>query len=821
MDEHPSTFGEALRELRLGACLSQAALAELANMSTAAVAALERGKRSAPYPSTVDALARALALSAEERAALSGLARAASGSATLTRARTHAPLAPAPAVELRNLPVWLTSFVGREVELRTIRDLLNPAGDRLRLLTLVGPGGVGKTRLAVAAAGGLASAYPDGVLFIDLAPLREPRLVAATIARALKVQESGGHSARELVLEYLRQRQVLLVVDNFEHVLEAALLMSELVRRCARVTVLATSRTPLRIQGEQRFEVAPLSTSAEGSAVQLFVERAREVSPDFALDSRNAPAVGAICQKLDGIPLAIELAAARTSLLGPEALLRRIEHRLPVLTGGAADLPERQQTLRATLAWSHDLLEPAEQVLFRRLAIFAGGWTLEAAESVCVGPDLRASDILECLGGLLEHSLVRAIPDGGDEERFDLLETVREYAHERLVESGELPVLAKSHTAWYTALAERAPADLVGQDSARWYDRLDAETDNLRLALDRALQNEASDDGVLRLVSALARFWRVRARFEEGRAALEAVVARPSVAPSFARVRALTMLGHLATLHGDIERARCAGVEALRLAETIGGANNIAYAQVYLGITLGLSGNSEAARALLETAVATARAGDGSRLASALHHLAVQLVPDELDAARAHFERAAELSGDAGDAPLAALALGFLAMLALREGRHARTRTFIDEAHAAASNVGYQDGVVLARIVRAGLARAQGAHQEARALYRSALPLLWREGHLTAVASTLEQSAGLEAETGASELAARLAGAVDAFCGSRGVVLPPVWRTWWTAEPAGIRARARAGEAPLATAYATGYAMPLEDAVALVAPTPW
>jgi len=377
--------------------LSQAELAERANLSPAAVTTLERGVRSLPYPRTVQALSEALGLSAAEHADLVAAAHRSARSRQPPASVLDEPLTQA----TLPLPVWLTSFVGRELEVEAVRSRLAPDEAAERLLTLVGPGGVGKTRLAVAAAAALGPAYPDGIVFVDLAPFQDARLVPASIARALGLRESGGRSAREQLLEYLRQRRVLLVLDNFEHLLEAAPLVPELLRQCPHVAVLVTSRSALHTQGEQRFVVAPLATSSAEArtaeqtistspAAQLFVDRAQAVAADFAVNEQHAPVIAEICRRLDGIPLAIELAAARAGLLRPDALLRRLERRLPLLTGGARDLPARQQTLRKTLAWSHDLLDPGAQVLFRRLAVFAGGWTLEAAEAVCADAERPA-----------------------------------------------------------------------------------------------------------------------------------------------------------------------------------------------------------------------------------------------------------------------------------------------------------------------------------------------------------------------------------------------------------------------------------------------
>ncbi len=851
MDGHTTTgFGERLRHFRLQAGLSQAALAERANLSLAAVATLERGVRSLPYPRTVEALAAALGLSATERADLVAAARP---TARLRRPRS---VPNQTGVPVPQLPVWLTSFVGREAEVEAIRARLGPRPSPVRLLTLTGPGGVGKTRLAVAAATALAPAYPDGVVFVDLAPLRDARLVPAAIGRAAGVRESAGRSARELLLAALRERRLLLVLDNCEHLLAAAPQVAELVQRCPRLAVLATSRAALRVQFEQRVAVAPLATAgdpvADGTtteaiaaspAVQLFVARAQAVAPDFALTDAHVATVASICRRLDGIPLAIELAAARVSLLSPEALLRRLERRLgspargpsdphalypgrvgvlPMLTGGARDLPGRQRTLAATLAWSHDLLGSREKVLFRHLSVFAGGWTVAAVEAVCADADLPAGELLDRLQVLVDSSLiqVRRHADATGEPRFGMLETIREYALEQLVVSGELRSVAERHAAWYTALVERAPTDLVGPGAAGWYEQFEAEIDNLWSALGWALQDRTTDQAALRLATALARFWYTRGRFEEVRAALEAVTSRGDTAPSPTWVQALTLFGQLEAFRGEFDRAAELGRESLRQAEALGEATWITYAQQHLGITLGLRGDVTGARSLLEGAVTAARRADDRRqIALALVYLAVYGW-HEASAARQRLEQAVALSRDAWDAPISSLALGFLALLELGEGRHAHARALVDEASSVAGNVGFHDGLVLTQIVQGGLARAQGAYDQAGALYRSSLRLLWQEGHLTATVMLLEHVAGLEAEVGDPDLAAQLVGAVDAFCAARGVKLPQFWRLWWAAEPAGIRARARAGEQPFATAWSEGQTMRLDDAVLLVASSP-
>jgi DNA-binding XRE family transcriptional regulator len=382
------SFGGQLRRLRIRAGLSQEALAELADVSKATIASLEQGLRSRPHPHTVAALADALNLGSPDRLGLLEWAGAAQARRGATGPPTTAPEAMLATGRVR-IPVSPSPLIGRMDEVAQASALLAPSRSHVRLLTLQGPGGVGKTRLALAVATSLGSAFSDGVVFVDLAPLRDHRLVPATMCWTLGLREAGGQSARDLLLAYLAERQVLLVVDNFEHLLGASALLAELLAGCARLALLVTSRTALNLRGERRFEVVPLAPpaadvqSAEevalSPAVQLFLERASAAAPDFALDATNAAAVAGVCRRLDGMPLALELAAARIPMLSPAGLLRRLERRLDLLTGGPSDLPARQRTLRDTLVWSYELLEEAERTLFRRLSVFVGGWTLEPA----------------------------------------------------------------------------------------------------------------------------------------------------------------------------------------------------------------------------------------------------------------------------------------------------------------------------------------------------------------------------------------------------------------------------------------------------------
>lgn len=609
------SLGETLRHYRERAGLSQEALATRTGLTAKAISALERGERRRPYPRTLTLLATALDLTTDERTTLMLLAR---GAPPAPSPPPPIPAAPTPAGEATSvaaappipLPLPLTSLIGREDEQTAVARLLTGG---TRLLTLTGPGGIGKTRLALAVAAALGDAFPDGVVFVDLAPLRDPRLVPATIARAVHLRESGGQSARELLLAYLRTRRLLLVLDNLEHLLGAAPLLAELLEGCPRVALLVTSRATLRLRGERRFPVAPLAmppveTTAiaaltSAAAVRLFVERAQAVAPDFALDAAAAAVVAAICRRLDGLPLAIELAAARTGLLPPSALLARLEQRLPLLAGGAADLPERQQTLHQTLTWSTDLLGLEEQTLFRRLAVFTGGWTLEAAEAVCGGTGLAATAVIEHLGILVDNSLVRRLDARDDEVRFAMLETVHEYARDLLVESGEQVAIRHAHADYMLQLALRARRGVTGPAQAAWLQRLEQEHPNLRAALTWALET-GEEDLALRLCAVLTTFWYNRGYYREGRDWSACVLAATPHGTPARRAAVLFGVASLTDIQHDHAEARAQVEASVALWRDAGDRRGLASSLALLGMMARHDRDEEAAQQACEEALA-------------------------------------------------------------------------------------------------------------------------------------------------------------------------------------------------------------------------
>jgi predicted ATPase len=464
-----------------------------------------------------------------------------------------------------NLPSPATPLVGRIDDVERVVALLGR--DDVRLVTLTGPGGVGKTRLAIAVGEGLAPTFRDGAWFVRLAPIRDPDLVIPTIAKTLGIRDEGSLPQVDRLHSFLRNKHLLLVIDNVEHVIDAAPELAELLTHGSGVKMLATSRTVLHLSGENEFLVEPFLTPPQDSlvsvdevesfsSVQLFAQRAAAAKLGFELTDQNAAAVAAICARLDGLPLAIEIAAARTKLLPPAALLSRLEKRLPLLTSGAGDLPARQQTLRGTIAWSYDLLSPDEQQVFRRLSVFVGGWTIKAAEAVAVQSvgDGVGGDLFEVLSRLVDQSLIRQGEGPDGEPRFGMLETIREFATEELATVGEVDTVAAAHLAHFVNLTEAVATSDSATDQRIWRTRLDVERDNIRAAFDWALA-QADPRVSLQLAITMADFLRMRGELSEARYWLKRALAVSSESDA-RRAEALGWAATLAGFQGDLEAAR-------------------------------------------------------------------------------------------------------------------------------------------------------------------------------------------------------------------------------------------------------------------------
>ncbi|MBC8136738.1 MAG: tetratricopeptide repeat protein [Fibrella sp.] len=655
-----------------------------------------------------------------------------------------------------NLPQQLTSFVGREKEMTEVRSRLG----KTHLLTLVGAGGTGKTRLAQQLAADVLDEYPDGVWLVELAPLTNAVLVAQTVAQVLGIKDQPGQTIEKILAENLKSKRLLLLMDNCEHLISAcAVFTATLLRSCPDVQVLATSREPLGVAGEQVYRVPSLSlpnpkqkrdATAQGlnqyESVRLFIDRALSVKPDFAVTNSNAPALAELCHRLDGIPLALELAAARAPVLSVEEINSRLGSRFRLLTGGDRSALPRQQTLRALVDWSYDLLSEQERTLLARLSVFSGGWTLQAAEAVCGFDPIEEFEVLDLLTSLVDKSLVLTEEEGGA-TRYRMLETLRQYATEkRDGKSGVTALLRRRHRGWFLALAEKAESQLRGPDQAEWLSRLETEHDNLRSVLDwGATDADVTDAGTdapgacLRLAGALWRFWYVRGYMVEGREHLARALRQAHGVRTAAAAKVLHGTATMTYAQGDYNEARSLHEESLSIRREVGDEQGIADSLYHLGFIARDQGDYAAARSLYEESLGIHRKlGTRYGIANSLNSLGdLSYAQGDYVTARSQYEESHVISRELGNKHGIANSLSSLGSVVEKQGDYAAARSLHEESLAIRLELGDKYGIA-GSIQRLGnLSYAQGDYVAAQSRYEESLAIYRELGNKQGVVISL------------------------------------------------------------------------------------
>lgn len=748
------TFGSWLKRRRGGLGLTQKELAQQVGYAEVTLRKVEADELR-PSRQMAEKLAHALQLALEDQAQFVRFARDQPGwdEVSLPTQMSPAALSSPPTNllpqlvscidrEHHNLPTPPTLLIGRTVEISTAIALLRR--DDTWLVTLSGPGGSGKTRLGLEIAGMLIPYFPHGIFFVDLTPIQDPALLLPTIIEALGLQETPGQSIEENLQFYLRDKQILLILDNFEQLVAAAPRLADLHRRAPRLTLLVTSRTLLRLRGEKELLVLPLplpesvetlETVKQSEAVRLFVERVQDVQPNFALTENNAPTLAAICIHLDGLPLAIELAAVHCKVLSLQKLLEQLAHPLDLLTQGFRDLPDRQQTLRATIAWSYHLLNKAEQALCRRLAVFVGGCTLEAAEAVWAERGLLADrglpasahqrhnlylpgPLLDEMAALVDKNLVQQSIQF-DEPRFRMLETIREYAWEQLCTQGEEAATQRLHVEYYLQLAEQAAAHLRSPDQAAWLEQLAVEYGNLRAAVAWTLGNQQADTGA-RLGTALWRFWNMRGFYAEGWHWLEQLL--HLIDDPAQRANLLYGQGMLAQRRGENEQTFDCFSQSLLLYRQLADTHGIASALRSLGFVCYQRGDFERARSILEEALLLFRTLDDQEgVAVTLDHLAH--IAFGLEEAKQLYEESLALLRHAGNLQDITVTLGRLAYIAIDQTNYEKAHAYLDEQLQISETLGNRNGIATALCIMGYLAYAEQDFAAAQPLYEKSMKL--------------------------------------------------------------------------------------------------
>ncbi len=735
-----------------------------------------------------------------------------------------------------NLPVQRTDFIGRKKEVELTQEIL--ARPQVRLVTLTGPGGTGKTRLSLQVGEMLLDRFRDGVFFVPLAALTDPALVPVAIAKTLGLMGDGNRPIIESLKAYLGQKELLLLLDNFEQVSSAGQVVSELLSDASQLKVLVTSREVLHIYGEKEFPAPPLqlpdlrhSPTLENltdfESVRLFIERARDVKPDFDLTNENAPIIAEICVRLDGLPLAIELAAARVKLLTPQAILSRLESSLKVLTGGGRDLPARQQTLRCAIGWSYDLLSSDERTLFRRMGVFMGGCTFEAAEAVAAGrslpthtgstPDELAPfemNIFDGVASLNDKSLLRQVDGTHVESRFMMLETIREYALERLEERGEISIMRRAHAYYFLQVAEECAPLIQTLRQKEAAQRLETEHDNMRAALQWSLSSVGDKEVGLGIATALHLFWQMRGHLSEGRRWMEALL--PGVPePTQLRARALYAAGYMTFLQGDPSAGQVLLEESTAISRELGDKLGLAYARSSLGVTMAFGGDQEGRTINSEGVKLFRQLGDEGKPGLVLGLMSsgmLSFMHGDYSVARSTWEECRALSREVGDPYGMAQASALLADIARIEGNYPRAGSFYEESLLLFQDQGGTSDIPGVLHNLGYVALAKGDYPKAGALFKESLTLHQEIGNKQGISECLTGFAALAGAQGDPTRAARLFGASEGLRSAIGAYMWPAEQIERDRHLAS--ARAQLDEAAWDRAWRAGLAMSMEAAVA-------